>query len=430
MNDETNDTIRQMAPTRRDAIKYGGVVVAGGLAGCVGGDSGDSDDSGSNGAATETETDSAAEDTETETETETGEASGSTDEPEEWTVTLAPAGEVTFDAVPENVFTVFPWYADMAAALGHGDSINSLWWAEGFDPIMQYFTAALDGVSVSWDGLSGEYGATKEQLFELDSDLHLVDPAWVTTLENWDRGDVDEIAENVAPWLGNQYSNLHSSPPAEWADQYEYYTLWELFERVAGLYREQARYDALAEVHADLLGRIEGNLPPEDERPTVGYVQLATDLSSVFVLRLNAPGYYNSHTRPLGAIDAFEDTEVAGEFAQVDFEALLEADPDVFLTLWGMTPTVDFEALRANLAEDSLGRELSAVQNDRVYTQGTRFQGPIMNLFQLEMTAKQLYPDRFGEWPGYVDGDPYPEFPEDEQLFDRGRVAEIITGDP
>ena len=34
-----------------------------------------------------------------------------------------------------------------------------------------------------------------------------------------------------------------------------------------------------------------------------------------------------------------------------------------------------------------------------------------MNLFQLEMTAKQLYPDRFGEWPGYSSGDPYPENP-------------------
>jgi hypothetical protein len=64
-----------------------------------------------------------------------------------------------------------------------------------------------------------------------------------------------------------------------------------------------------------------------------------------------------------------------------------------------------------------------------VYTQGARNQGPLLNLFQLEMTAKQLYPEQFGEWPGYTDGDPYPEIPADEQLFDRQRVADIVNGD-
>ena len=51
-----------------------------------------------------------------------------------------------------------------------------------------------------------------------------------------------------------------------------------------------------------------------------------------------------------------------------------------------------------------------------------------MNLFQLEMTAKQLYPDQFGEWPDYSSGDPYPEIPKGEQLFDRTTVANIVTG--
>jgi hypothetical protein len=45
------------------------------------------------------------------------------------------------------------------------------------------------------------------------------------------------------------------------------------------------------------------------------------------------------------------------------------------------------------------------------------------------MTAKQLFPDRFGEWPGYVDGEPYPEIPEAERLFDRGRVSAVVDGE-
>jgi hypothetical protein len=52
-----------------------------------------------------------------------------------------------------------------------------------------------------------------------------------------------------------------------------------------------------------------------------------------------------------------------------------------------------------------------------------------MNLFQLEMTAKQLYPEQFGEWPGYVDGEDYPDVPAEEQLFDRQRVSDAINGD-
>jgi hypothetical protein len=38
------------------------------------------------------------------------------------------------------------------------------------------------------------------------------------------------------------------------------------------------------------------------------------------------------------------------------------------------------------------------------------------------MLAKQLYPETFGKWHGIG------ETPTDEQLFDRERLAEIITG--
>lgn len=147
------------------------------------------------------------------------------------------------------------------------------------------------------------------------------------------------------------------------------YTLWELFDRGATLYGEQSRYETLASVHDDLLGTIETGLPPEAERPTVAYLSIATDLSAMYLLRLNAPGYFNSHTRPLGAIDAFSGEEWEGAFKQVDMEALLEADPDAILALWTVTDAVDFEKMTQNLRDDPVGGELSAVQNDRVYVQ-------------------------------------------------------------
>jgi ABC-type Fe3+-hydroxamate transport system substrate-binding protein len=386
---------RDSGSTRRQFVKAGtGLAVGGALAGCA-----DSSNGGEDG-------------------TEDG----------SYTVTMSPVGEVSLAEPPSNVFTHFPWFADMATALDHGESVNSLWW-DGTAEALGYFTAGLDGVDLAWADKAGQYGFTKEQLYKLDSDLHLVDPAWVTTQDNWSRDDIDEVAKQIGPWLGNYYSSFHATPPEEWAEAYEYYTLWELFERVGTLYREQSRYEALASVHDDLVGTIDAGLPPESDRPTVAYLSISTDLSAIYLLRLNAPGYFNAHTRPLGAVDAFDNEQWEGAFKQIDMEALLDADPDAVLALWTVTETVDFEQLEQNLRDDPVGSELTAVQNDRVYAQGTRWQGPLMNLFQLEMTAKQLYPDQFGAWPGYENDDTYPQFSPDEQLFDHQRVADIINGD-
>ncbi|EJN57666.1 ABC transporter substrate-binding protein [Halogranum rubrum] len=401
--------------TRRDYLRYGSVVATGGLlAGCAGQSEGNTTPTEETTEQTDAETE------ETETATSTPEAS--------YSVELSPVGEVTLDEPPTNVFTHFPWFPDMASALGQGDTINNLWW-DGTVAGLEYFTAGFDEFEIEWADKAGEYGFAKEQLYELDSDLHLVDPAWVTSQDNWIRSDIDEIANNVGPWLGNYYSSYRASPPEEWAEGYEYYSLWELFDRVATLYGERERYEALTSVHDDLLGTIEDGLPPESERPTVAYISVSTDLSAIYLLRLNAPGYWNSHTRPLGAINAFGDAQISGPFKQVDMEALLEADPDVILALWTVTETFNFGALKQNLEDDPVGGELAAVQNNRVYPQGTRWQGPLMNLFQLEMTAKELYPEQFGAWPEYTDGDLYPEFAADEQLFDHQRVEEIINGD-
>ncbi len=90
---------------------------------------------------------------------------------------------------------------------------------------------------------------------------------------------------------------------------------------------------------------------------------------------------------------------------------MLEADPDVILHLWGITPRYAIEDVRQRLETDAAGSELTAVKNERVLASGMRYQGPIMNLFQLEMTAKQLYPERFGECPATRSASPIPRFP-------------------
>jgi hypothetical protein len=98
------------------------------------------------------------------------------------------------------------------------------------------------------------------------------------------------------------------------------------------------------------------------------------------------------------------------------------------LRYWGAALGETFLDNRSELMDNPLADDVPAFQDGRYYPSGYGMQGPIMNLFQLEMTAKQLFPDQFGEWPTYTEG-VYPEISEDEQLFDRQRVVDIINGD-
>lgn len=98
---DSDEMTRHEAPTRRDYVKYGGAVVGGGLlAGCTG------DSDGGSGTYSSTETT-----TETLMETTTTEDSS-------YTVTIEPAGEVSFDAVPETWVAENASWADMGVALG------------------------------------------------------------------------------------------------------------------------------------------------------------------------------------------------------------------------------------------------------------------------------------------------------------------------
>jgi len=250
------------------------------------------------------------------------------------------------------------------------------------------------------------------------------------SLDEWNRADIEEIEANVGPFFGNLYSRKHRLPPGSWQDSYQYYTIWEMTETYAEVFQERDRFEQLNQVRKDLLSHIESNLPAPADRPTVGMVYPRFSESSFYVHNLNQPGYFFAHTRPLDANDVFADIE-ADEFGGklIDYEAMLEADPDIIIMNHGISAYYDVPETKQSIQNHNVGAQLTAIQNDRLYASGTPRQGPLMNLFQLEMTAKQFYPEQFGEWPGYVDGEPHPSIPEDEQLFDRQRVADIINGD-
>ncbi|WP_435197442.1 ABC transporter substrate-binding protein [Natronomonas sp. EA1] len=409
-----DDANRRTAPTRRDYMKYGGAVVGGGLlAGCTG-----QSDSGSTPEATPTESETSSETT--------------TPEDSSYTASISPVGEVTFEAVPTNVMAYSPQYADMLVGLGHAESLNSLGFAEDYGTSLNYFLEEFDA-SIDTSGLTQLFSNgsfDKEVLYELDSDVHLQDPAWLSTFDGWSKEDTQEITEEVGPFFANRYSRQHAQPPKGWRDGYRYYTLWEISERVSQVFQEGERFAALKQEYEKLYSHIRTNLPPKADRPTVGLVSYWD--GEFYPYRMNGPGFGKAHTRPMGVQDVFADSDrtyAENYGASYSFEGMLEADPDVILHIFAVTPWYDWDEIPQTLRDDPLGQKLTAIQNDRLYASGTSFQGPLTNLLQLEMTAKQLYPEQFGEWPGYEEGDSYPAFSKDEQLFDHARVADIVNGE-
>ncbi|MFC7129512.1 ABC transporter substrate-binding protein [Haloferax chudinovii] len=393
--------------TRRNYIRYGGTALgAGMLAGCT------SESSGSDGTtdAAGTTTEAAAETT-VATETQTTEADDS------YSVTMEPMGEVTFESVPESWAAYDGGYADMAVALGVGDGVTGV---GGAGRYYTYVYDELPGVSVDREQIEAYPEVrTKEEFYELDNDVHLYDPNMLINWFDWDQADVDEIAENVAPFVGNLVFRRSDG----WHD-YRYYTLYEAFEKVAQVFRREDRYEAFAALHGEFIAEIQSRLPPADERPNVFLTYEGTTEPETFSpYRLNDKGTSKKQWNDLGVTDALTGTDIENlsttNRGELDYENLLEVDPDVMLIRGHERKTAaEFrDTVLAYMEDHPVGGELTAVRNGRVYRGGYLNQGPIHNLFLTERAAKQLYPEEFGEVTG------------DAELFDRQRAADIVTGE-
>lgn len=390
-----DDVAEGGGPTRREYIQFGGAVVAGSLlAGCTGGGAGGG--SGANESADEG------------TDGEDGDS---------YTVEMAPVGELEFDAPPERVTTYFPGYADMCVALGVGDSLiamgeNSRYHAHHYDE--------LDGVGIDPGELEDivlEEGIDKEVFYELDSDLHLIDPEWLINNEFFglDESDVEEIRENVAPFFGNTIFRQSD----EWHD-YRYYTLYEAFEKVAQVYRREDRFEALSSFHEEYVADVQSRLPPAEERPA-GLLTFAEseEPEEFYPYRLSDQGTNNKQWHDLGVEDALGDTGIGGlstsDRGTIDYETMLEVDPDLLLIRSEEARSAEeFEdTFLAYMRDHPVASELTAVQEGRVIRGGPIYQGPIIHLFTLEQGARDVYPEEFG----------------DEELFDRQQVADIVNGE-
>jgi len=420
-----DDAAGTETPTRRDTLKYGGAVVGGGLlAGCASGAESGSD-SGSTPEATGTDAPSGTDgktetSTPTEEPTDTGSETGSESESESGntphTVEMAPVGEVQFERPPERVTHYFPDYADMAVALGQGDSVLSLGLPSRFHT--DHYDE-LDGVSVDTEsitGLNGDNGIDKEVFYELDADLHLIDPEWLVNNSFFGLGasDVEELTGNVAPFIGNVIFRRTD----EW-HTYRYYTLYGAFEKVAQIHQETERFERLKQLHDEFIADVQATLPSADDRPNALLTFAAGDEPEAFFpYRVSDQGTNKKQFRDLGITDALAGTGIEGlsttDRGQIDYETMLEVDPDSILVRGHETKTREEfeETVLAFMKDHEVAAELTAVENDRVFRGGPIYAGPLHHLFLTERYAKLYFPEQYSG-----------------ELFDRGRVADIVNGD-
>jgi len=334
-----------------------------------------------------------------------------------YTVEMAPVGELGFESPPERVTHYFPDYADMAVALGHGDSILSMGLPSRFHT--NHYDE-LDGVDIdtgSLTKLNGKGGTMdKETFYGLDADLHLIDPQWLinNTAFGLEASDVDEIAENVSPFIGNSIFRRSD----DWHD-YEYYTLYEAFEKVAEIHREKEKFDRLKTFHDEFIAEIEADLPAADSRPNALLTFAAGDEPEKFYpYRVSDKGTNKKQFRDLGISDALADTGIEGlsttDRGQIDYETMLEVDPDSVLVRGHEDKSrQEFEeTVLAFMKDHETASELTAVQNDMVFRGGPIYSGPLHHLFLLERYATGYYPEIYSG-----------------ELFDRSELAGIVTGE-
>jgi len=394
-------------PTRRATLKYGATVAAGlGLAGC---------------------SDLAGEESSSE-----GTPAGS------YTATMPPMGKLSLEKPPSSWIGGLGFTADVLTALGHADGAVGM-----ADPRFWYtgFYEFLDGVSApSEDDLeqitTEDRNTNVELLYELEPDLMAVDPNLLLSIYGLEEDEAQEVQDSIAPWFGNESRRKRFDGWTYWPDgeEYAYLSIPEYVSAYGSLFGEQERSETLLELYEPFIEDVRSRVPAESERRSMALVNGRYNPE-------NRDGWivYNPKSevektwgkkqyRDLDVVDAFEGAYDGTSSVTVDYEGLLEYDPEVIVFNFGITYR-DFQGdnlvqqQRELLNDDSVGSQITAVQNDDLYVGGTPYQGPIINMFQTEMAARQLYPSEFGSYPGYG------ELAEDEQLFDREKLADIVTGD-
>ncbi len=160
----------------------------------------------------------------------------------------------------------------MGIALGL-DAPEGVWLPSRYHT--QYYDE-IPGVSVDGSSIQklwGDSGVGKEQFYEIDADIHVMDPNFLQSRGSWEQSDIDEIETQVGPFFGNSIF----STGYEWHD-YTYYTLYEAFEKLSQAFQRTDRFEAFRTLHEEFQTSLEDLVPDsESDRPEVAIMWAGSD---------------------------------------------------------------------------------------------------------------------------------------------------------
>lgn len=323
--------------------------------------------------------------------------------------------------MPETYGVASGPFLDMGMALGiHPSATTGLERA----PLKFYDLLGLefDESRITKLASGAESGFDKENFYAADADVWLIARATLGRYVSWDASDYEEVESQTGPFLG---TTLRFAPTAAVSNEPNPYTLYEAFEKVATVFQRRQQFQAWQSFHDDLMSTIEAGLPPEDERPTVAAIWrgVSPDSGQFRVAPLHRLGNNTKSYFRVGMKDAFEGRYPEGP---IGYEELINVDPDYIGAVGALTSSTREEFVDTVVEpfeNNESGQRLTAVQEGNLIRSAGQYMGPIVDMFSTEAVAKMVYPDQFGEWPGAV-GD----VPEDEQLFDRERLVDIVNG--
>jgi len=388
--------------TRRRLLATLGCAATAGLAGCGGAGGGPTAGSDTSTAGTAgTATDPGAV---TETATQTAAPA--------YEACMEPVGCLSFEEPPETWVANAGIYCDIGVALGLTDRLAAI------GSPRRYYTGyyeELPGVSLDkrqYPVLSRGTRMPKESFYAADADLHVIDPVWMVNTFGWTEADVEEIATNVGPFFGNYIREQQDA----W-HTYGYPTLSEAFGNVAALFGRRDRYERIEQVRTELAETIRSRLP--EERTEVLLLRPQGIPPTSFFPQYMDDSVSDLQWQVVAVEDALAGSDIPEWGVRIDYETVARLDPEVIVmeTQFADDFVLDGESFREftlnAMRDHPVARDVTAVENGRVHAGGINYQGPLISLFQTEHAAQVAYPDEFG----------------DEALFDRERVAGIVTGD-
>lgn len=348
-------------------------------------------------------------------------------------VEMSPVGNVKFKKVPTKILTVQETYNDILVSF---DKENGIAAVGSIDKFFDDFYKDLNIVpKINKENIIqiavGRNMYDKELFYSLNADIHHIDPIALSFTKGWKPSDITEISNNIGPFFANRYS-IENKKPSHLKD-YKFYTLEELTLKFGEVYKKEETAKKLNEFTKNLIKNIQNKLPKNNEK-TIAIVYLCR--KGIVPFDSESDGYGLSQYKILKCKDAFKLKGIKtysyeGNFGtMLDKETLLLANPDIIIINEGIyiNDKYKFFSKRTKILinefekfkKDPLLKDIPAFKNNKIILGGIYDQGPIIRIYQLEMLAKQLYPEIFGTFRENH------SYPENEQLFSRDELRKII----